>query len=151
MLTISFIFGITCLHSILQTTLNCQQYSQHDLGWRFYTTPLKKYKIIDSHLKYNVETAMYLLEILCFGVGKLKYMKPLHVNRTPQIEHSDAERLATETAGCRASSQRAAWPNPFASNLASNPSSASSNWRCYEHLKRGTCHQKRIWSPRHIY
>jgi hypothetical protein len=43
---------------------------------------------------------MYLLEILCFGVGKLNYMKPLHVNPTPQTEHSDAERLATETAGC---------------------------------------------------
>ena len=68
---------------------------------------------------------MYLLEILCFGVGKLKYIKPLHVNPTPQTEHSDAERLTTETAGCRASSLRAARPNPFASNLASNPSSAS--------------------------
>jgi len=69
---------------------------------------------------------MYLLEILCFGVGKLKHMKPLHVNPNPQTEHSDAERLATETAGCRASSQRAARPNPFASNLASYPSSSSS-------------------------
>jgi len=34
-------------------------------------------------------------------------------------EHSDAERLATETAGCRASSLRAARPNPFAANLGS--------------------------------
>jgi hypothetical protein len=27
---------------------------------------------------------MYLREIVCFGAGKLKYMKPLHVNPTPQ-------------------------------------------------------------------
>jgi len=78
-----------------------------------------------SHLKYIVETTMYLLEILCFGVGKLKYMKPLHANPTPQTEHSDAERLASETAECRASSQRAARPNPFASNLPSNPSTTT--------------------------
>jgi hypothetical protein len=76
-----------------------------------------------SHLKYIVETTMYLLETLCFGVRKLKYMKPLHANSSPQTEHSDAERLATETGGCRDSLQRAARRNPFASNLPSNPSS----------------------------
>jgi hypothetical protein len=64
---------------------------------------------------------MYLLEILCFGVRKLKHTKPLHVNPTPQIEYSDAERFATGTAGCKASSQRAARPNPYASNLAFQP------------------------------
>lgn len=61
-----------------------------------------------------------------------KYMKPSRDKPTAHTEHSDAKRLATEPVACRASLQRTARPNPFASN----PSSTSTS-RCSKLRQRG--------------